>query len=102
MSIRRAAFAALFLVIALFGIGCWDDGIFDPDERIIFQNRSGIDGVNCYIDDVLKGTVDSGEDVGFDGEYDGDRVLRASGGGRVWGPVTQHMANGMTFVFELR
>jgi hypothetical protein len=91
----------LFLVVSLIGLGCRGDDPFGPQEQIIFQNRSGIDGMNCYIDDALQGTVNNGQDLQVEGDYEGDRVLRANAGSVVWGPRSQHIDKGMRFFWEL-
>jgi len=100
MSKKHAVFAVLFVVVALIGIGCGGNGPFNPEETIIFENRTGINGMYCFIDGVLKGTVNSGGDLRVEGDYEGDRVLSANAGG--YGASRfQHIENGMTFIFTL-
>ena len=101
MNKRHLVFTVLFFVVALFGIGCSsDNNPFSPDETIIFENRTGINAVSCYIDNVLKGTVDNGKDLKVEGDYEGDRVLLATAGS-LRASRTQHIDNGMTFIWTL-
>lgn len=101
MSRKRVVFALLVVVVALVGIGCVEENPLDPQEKIIFQNRSGVDGVACYIDDELKGTVNNGQELEVEGDYEGDRELRATEGDLVWGPRAQRIERGMIFTWEL-
>lgn len=101
MSRKQVVFALLVVVIALIGIGCVDENPLDPQEKIIFQNRTGIDGVTCYIDNEPKGTVNNGQDLAVEGDYEGDRELRATVDDLVWGPRAQRIERGMIFTWEL-
>ena len=99
---KQVVFALFFCFVALIGIGCSNDNNpFNPEETIVFANRSGINGVNCYVDLVLKGTVNSGQDLTIVGDYEGDRVLSAAAATGSWGPAAAHIDNGMTFTYTL-
>ena len=100
MSKKHAVFALLFCFVALVGIGCGKDSPFDPEETIIFENRTGLNGMSCFIDGELKGAVNSGEDLSVVGDYEGDRVLSATVGGLA-ATRSQHIDNGMTFIYTL-
>ncbi len=96
----KHVFAALFVVVALIGVGCSSKSPFDPEETIIFENRTGLNGMSCFIDGVLKGAVDNGQNLTVQGDYEGDRVLGATVGGMVASRI-QHIDNGMTFTYTL-
>ena len=101
MGRKYAVFALLFCVVALIGIGCSkDNNPLDPEETIIFENRTGLNGMNCFIDGVLKGGANNGEDLKISGDYEGDRVLSATVGGLATSRV-QHIDNGMTFYYTV-
>ena len=99
---KHVVFALLFCLVALIGIGCSkDNNPFNPEETVIFENRSGLTGVNCYIDGVLKGTINNGQNLNVVGDYEGDRVLSADCSAGYWPARTVNIANGGTFVFSL-
>ena len=101
MSKKHVVFALLFCVVALIGIGCSkDNNPFGPQETIVFENRTGLNGMNCFIDGVLKGGVNNGEDLRIEGDYEGDRVLSVTVGGFA-ASRSQHIDNGMTFYYTL-
>jgi len=77
-----------------------DNNPFNPEEIVIFENRTGINGMNCFIDGELKGTVNNGGDLRVEGDYEGDRVLSVNAGGFV-ASRSQHIDNGMTVIFTL-
>ncbi|MHB8836367.1 MAG: hypothetical protein ACYC9Y_11755 [Candidatus Methylomirabilia bacterium] len=98
---RHVVFALFFCVVAMISIGCSkDNNPFDPEETIIFENRTGVNGMNCFIDGVLKGAVNNGENLNVEGDYEGDRVLSVRAGSLVASRV-QHIDNGMTFIYTL-
>ena len=101
MNRKHVVFAVLFFVLALIGIGCSKDNPLSPDETIIFENRTGINAVSCYIDNELKGTVDNGKDLKVEGDYQGDRVLRVNSGSTVLATRNQHIDSAMTFIWTL-
>jgi hypothetical protein len=96
MSRKSWIVAAALVVGALAGFGCTSE----PQEKVVFQNRAGVNAVSCYVDDVLKGTVDNGRDLEIEGDFEGDHVVRAQAVSLSWGPVTHHFANGETFLWE--
>ena len=92
--------AMLLCIVALFCVGCGDDNPLDPEETIIFENRTGINGMECFIDGALKGTANNGQDLEVEGDYEGDRVLSVNAGGNV-ASRSVHIDNGMTFYYTL-
>ena len=97
---RYAAFAVLFFVVSLFAIGCPGHHATDPQEMIVFENRTGINGMDCFIDGGYKGTVNAGFNLNVEGNYEGDRVLRANVGGLVATRV-QYISDGLTFYWTV-
>lgn len=55
------------LILAILGIifigSACDPGYLGEEETIIVQNRSGVNGVQVYINGVYKGTVDNNRDL---------------------------------------
>jgi hypothetical protein len=101
MSKKHVVFALLFCFVALIGIGCSkDNNPFDPEETIIFENRTGLNGMNCFIDGELKGGANNGQDLKIEGDYEGDRVLSATVGGYAASRI-QHIDNGMIFIYTI-
>jgi len=95
------AYALLFCLVALIGIGCSkDNNPFDPQETILFENRTGLNGMNCSIDGVLKGSVNNGDNLNIEGDCEGDRVISVNAGGFV-ASRSQHIENGVTFICTL-
>ena len=102
MSKKHVVFALFFCLVALIGIGCTkDNNPFNPEETVSFQNRSGLTGVNCYIDGVLKGTINDGQNLDVVGDYEGDRVLSADCSAGYWPARTVHLDNGTTYIMTL-
>jgi len=97
---KYAALAVLLFIVSLFAIGCPGKNSSGPEETIIFQNRSGYNGVNCYIDFVFKGVVNNGQDLYVQGDHEGNVVLSADGPGR-WGPNTYFINDGGTFIWTM-
>ena len=97
---RYAAFAVLFFVVSLFAIGCKGKSSTGSNETVVFQNRSGMNGVNCYIDFVYRGTINNNQNLTVEGDFEGDRVLSADGPA-LWGPEVHYVANGGGFVWTL-
>ena len=100
MNKRHVVFAVLFVVVAMISIGCPKGHPFDPQETIIFENRTGINGMDCFIDSDFKGTVNNGENLSVEGDYEGDRVLSVNVSGLVASRI-QRIDNGMTFIYTL-
>lgn len=100
MSKKHLIAAMLLCVVALVCVGCGEDNPLDPEETIVFENRTGMNGMNCYIDSALKGTVNNGEDLKVEGDYEGDRYLSVNVGGLV-ASRSVHVDNGMTFIYEI-
>jgi hypothetical protein len=50
-------------VLLLISSGCGQEGLFNEEETIIVQNRSGVNGVQIYINGEYKGTVDNNRDL---------------------------------------
>ena len=101
MSKKHMVFALLCCFVALISIGCTkENNPFDPQETIIFENRTGSNGMNCYIDGVLKGGVNNGQNLSLEGDYEGDRVLSATVGSLA-ASRAQHIDNGMTFIYTI-
>jgi hypothetical protein len=93
----RAPLAVLFFAfVAMSGLGCEV-----LEETIVFQNRSGLNGVSCYVDGEYKGTVNSGYDLVVEGDYEGDRLLSATLGGLVWNTVAVHLDEGDTVYYSV-
>jgi hypothetical protein len=97
---KHVVFAVLLVVVTLIGVGCGSNNPFDPQETIIFENRTGLNAMNCFIDGVLKGAVNNGQDLRVEGDYEGDRVLGVTVGSFA-ASRAQHIDNGMTFVYTV-
>jgi len=97
---KYAAFAVLLVVVSLFAVGCPGHSSTDPSETVVFQNRSGWNGVNCYIDFVYRGTINNNQNLTVEGDFEGDIVLSANGPA-LWGPQTFYVADGGGFVWTL-
>ncbi len=64
MKIRNRGILVLaILVLILISSGCGQEGLFNEEETIIVQNRSGVNGVQIYINGAYKGTVDNNKDL---------------------------------------
>ncbi len=76
MKIRNREILVLaVLVLLLISGGCGQEGLFNEEETIIVQNRSGVNGVQVYINGDYKGTVDNNKDlIAKDRDWDDEDI----------------------------
>ena len=84
------------LVLLFISSGCGQGSFFNEDETIIVQNRSGVNGVQVYIDGVYKGTVDNKKDlVVKERDYDDTDIwIDARNSNCEWNTIYLHVLYG--------
>jgi len=100
MKRKLLVLAVLLVAVMAAGLGCKNKS-GGSQEMIIFENLSGVDGITCYVDGVNWGTINRGQNLQVEGDFEGDRVLRAESRDFVWGPHVQYIGNGGTYTWSM-